>query len=132
MTRTFCQGSAQTPLHQRSPDGIPPEESSESHTASGLSDATVEHAFRLLLPESSLCRKDLSHPPMGENSPQGESFRTTTNLATSTQVPERPVDRLSLWIVCLPGLPLPRLGADNVERDFSETPAVTHIATDAG
>lgn len=132
MTRTLCQGLSQTPLYQRSSDGLPPEESSESHTASGLSDATMEHAFWLLLPESSLCRKNLSHPPMGENSPQGESFRTTTNLATSTQVPERPVDRLSLWIVCLPGLPHLRLGSDNVERDFSETPTVTHIATDSG
>ena len=90
----------------------------------------MEHAFRVLLPESSLGRKDLSHPPMGENSPQGESSRTTTNLATSTQVPEKPVGRLTLWIVCLPGHP--RLGADNIERDFSETPAVTHTATDSG
>lgn len=61
--------------HQKSP-------LSESHRASDLSDANVEHAFRLLLPESSLCRKDLSHPHMGENSPQGESSRTTANLAS--------------------------------------------------
>lgn len=92
----------------------------------------MEHAFPLLLPESSLCRNNLSRPPRGENSPQGESSRTTANLAISTQVPERLVGRLSLWVVCLPGLPHPRLGADNIERDFSETPVVTHAATDSG
>lgn len=137
VTRTFCQGSSQIPVHQRVTDGIPAEEatcrSSVSHRTM-INPTQMNPAIQLLLPESFLCSMDPSHSSTCVGLTTAGSSRSSASLASSTKFPERPVGWLHLLIVyiCFPELPPPRLEADKIERDISETLTVTHTATESG
>lgn len=101
-------------------------------TGQMINPTQMDPVFQLLLPESFLCSTDPSQSSTCVGLTTAGSSRSTASLASSTQFPERPVGWLGLLIayICFPELLHLRLGADNIERDISETPTATHTATD--
>jgi hypothetical protein len=116
-------------FHQKRPPGDP-----LVPTRQMINPTQMNPEFQLLPAESSLCSSKPSHSSTCVGFTRAGSYRSTANWASSIQFPERPVGWLGLLIVsiCFPELPHLRLGADNIERDISETPTATHAASDSG